>query len=258
MNKQEERLDFLIEVLIKELYPNDKILLPTDIINKKRLFRSLVNIRPPKNMSADFLIVQDEYLQEENKNKGIVDILDLTPIKKDIYLWRGDITILKVDGIVNAANSKMLGCFVPEHKCIDNAIHTFAGIQLRNECNDIMNLQNEDEKTGKAKITPAYNLPSKYILHIVGPIIYNKLTDLECKQLENCYNSCLKLALVKGLNSIAFCCISTGEFRFPNDMAAKIAVKTVEKFKKETKSNIKIVFNVFKEIDYNIYEELLK
>lgn len=258
MEKQEKKLDFLLVELIKEIYPNKEIELPKNIEDKKKLYRSLVNIRLPKNIDEKFLKVQNEYLQEENKIRGIVDINDLKEIQKDIYLWKGDITTLKVDGIVNAANSKLLGCFIPGHHCIDNAIHTFSGVQLRNKCDEIMKTQGSDEETGKAKITLGYNLPCKYILHTVGPIIYNELTEFQCKQLESCYKSCLELALENKLESIAFCCISTGEFHFPNDIAAKIAVKTIKKFKEKNNTNIKIIFNVFKDIDYNIYKELLQ
>jgi O-acetyl-ADP-ribose deacetylase (regulator of RNase III) len=174
-----------------------------------------------------------------------------------ISIWQGDITRLQADAIVNAANSQMLGCFAPCHSCIDNAIHSAAGIQLRDECYRIMKAQGHEEPTGSAKITNGYNLPAKYVIHTVGPIVYGKLTKKEEKQLESCYKSCLHLAEKKGLGSIAFCCISTGEFHFPNDRAAEIAVKTVEEMLPNCKHIKKIVFNVFKDADYQIYKKLL-
>ncbi|MDE7076924.1 MAG: protein-ADP-ribose hydrolase [Clostridia bacterium] len=226
--------------------------------NKPRYFRALVNVRAPKAASQEFLRIQDGYLQEELRRKGITDIADLSPVAPGIYLWKGDITTLKCDGIVNAANSQMLGCFCPNHGCIDNAIHTFAGVQLRQECAEIMREQGREEGTGQAKITRAYNLPCKYVLHTVGPIVYGGLTERHEKQLADCYRSCLALADKNGLQSIAFCCISTGEFHFPNDRAAQIAVSTVEEYRRQTGSAIKVIFNVFKECDYEIYARLLK
>lgn len=253
---QNEKLKYLIEYLLSEIKQSGKI--PADTDGRKRLFRALVNIRPPKPASAEFLRVQDEYLQEELRLKGITYVSELVPLKPDIYLWKGDITTLCCDGIVNAANSQMLGCFCPNHGCIDNAIHTFAGVELRRECSEIMRSQGYDEPTGQAKITGAYNLPCKYVLHTVGPIVCGELTEKHEKLLADCYRSCLTLADKKGLKSIAFCCISTGEFRFPNERAAKIAVRTVEEYKRLTKSGIKAIFDVFKDYDYEIYERLLK
>ena len=202
--------------------------------------------------------MQDEYLQEKITKKGIVDINNLNPIQKGIYLWQGDITTLRCDAIVNAANSAMTGCYVPNHRCIDNAIHSFAGVELRLECDEIMNRQGHGEPTGQAKITNAYNLPCKYIIHTVGPIISYKLTSEDCELLASCYRSCLNLAAKNNLESIAFCCISTGEFHFPNDKAAQIAIKTVEEFMKKDTSVKKVIFNVFKDMDKEIYRELLK
>ena len=225
--------------------------------NKPRIFRALVNVRAPKAASKEFLNVQNEYLQEELMRKGITDISDLSPAAPDLYVWQGDITTLKCDGIVNAANSQLLGCFCPNHGCIDNAIHTFAGVQLRYECAEIMKAQGYEEPTGKAKITKAYNLPSKFVLHTVGPIVYGELTKEHEELLASCYRSCLALADEKGLESLAFCCISTGEFHFPSKRAAEIATQTVMQYKRETGSNIKVIFNVFKEYDYAIYKKLL-
>lgn len=250
-----ERLKYLIEYLLSE-QRQSSVELPPLIDEQKRLFRALVNVRLPKEASKEFLRIQDEYLQEELRLNGITDILELTPVKSDIYLWKGDITTLKCDGIVNAANSQMLGCFCPNHYCIDNAIHTFAGIQLRQECAEIMKAQGHEEPTGQAKITKAYNLPCKYILHTVGPIVYGGLTEKHEKQLSDCYRSCLELSDENNLQSLAFCCISTGEFRFPNERAAEIAVHTVNEYKQQTQSKIKVVFNVFKEIDLEIYARL--
>jgi O-acetyl-ADP-ribose deacetylase (regulator of RNase III) len=201
--------------------------------------------------------VQDKLLQGLLREKGITDVNDLTPIRDNLYRWRGDITTLKADAIVNAANSAMLGCFVPCHACIDNAIHTFAGVQLRNECAEIMARQQHPEPTGQAKITKAYNLPSQYVLHTVGPIITGALTRGDCDLLASCYRSCLELAQEHKLRSVAFCCISTGEFRFPNESAAEVAVQTVSDFLNKSGSGMKVVFNVFKEIDFKIYKRLL-
>lgn len=254
MTQTEKRL-FLIEYLFSER--GEEMSIPADEYNQKRLLRSLFNIRMPKDASEDFLKIQDEYLQEENRRKGITDIADLQPIKKDIYLLQGDITTLKCGAIVNAANSQMLGCFRPCHGCIDNAIHTFAGIQLRNTCNTIMQKQGHNEPTGRAKITPAYNLPCKYVIHTVGPIVQGYLTENDCELLKSCYLSCLKLAEKNGVESIAFCCISTGVFGFPQREAAKIAVDTVTEYKARTGSDIKVIFNVFKNDDLEIYREVL-
>ena len=212
----------------------------------------------PEPVTEEFLTVQNAYLQEESRKKGITALSDLEPVQKEIYLWRGDITALQCDAIVNAANSQMLGCFVPCHGCIDNAIHTYAGVQLRLECSERMKQQGHEEETGRAKITKAYNLPCRYVLHTVGPIIHGGLTQKDKELLASCYQSCLKLAERNGLKSIAFCCISTGEFHFPNDKAAQIAVETVNRYKEQAHSKIEVIFNVFKELDYNIYRELLR
>lgn len=254
--KQTERRVYLIEYLLAER--GERIEIPNDAYNQKRLLRSLFNIRMPKETSEDFLQIQDGYLQEENRRKGITDIADLQPVQDDIYLWQGDITTLRCDAIVNAANSQMLGCFRPCHGCIDNAIHTFAGVQLRRNCNEIMQKQGHNEPTGQAKITPAYNLPCKYVLHTVGPIVSGRLTEEHCELLKSCYLSCLKLAEENGCKSIAFCCISTGVFGFPQREAAQIAVDTVKRYKEENHSDIKVIFNVFKDDDYAIYNEILR
>ena len=252
---QAERRLYLIEYLLSE--SGERIGIPTDEYNQKRLLRSLFNIRMPKDTSAEFLKIQDAYLQEENRRKGITDLADLEPVQDGIYLWQGDITTLQCGAVVNAANSQMLGCFNPCHGCIDNAIHTFAGIQLRRDCNEMMHEQGHDEPTGQAKITPAYNLPCKFVIHTVGPIVIGKLNEQHCELLKSCYLSCLKLAEENGVDSIAFCCISTGVFGFPQREAAQIAVETVKEYKKENRSNIKVIFNVFKDDDLSIYRNIL-
>lgn len=254
---QDKKRQYLITELLNEQPEYADISIPKNETEQKKLLRALFNVRLPLPISDDFLKVQNEYLQEEIAQKGITSIDDLEPVKPDIYLWQGDITTLKCDAIVNAANSQMLGCFCPNHGCIDNAIHTFSGVQLRLKCVEIMQKQGESEETGKVKITPAYNLPCKYILHTVGPIVTGKLTDRDCELLRSCYRSCLALADEYKLNSVAFCCISTGEFHFPNNKAAKIAIETVSEYKKLTNSKIKVIFNVFKNSDYEIYRELL-
>ncbi len=255
---QNEKRKYLIEYLLKEDLNYNDVGLPNDIEEQRKLLRSLMNIRQPKEVSEQFLRIQDRYLKGEIESKGITDIADLKPIRDNLYLWQGDITTLKVDGIVNAGNNRLLGCFTPLHKCIDNAIHTFAGIELRLCCDEIMKEQNTPEPTGKCKITSAYNLPSKYILHTVGPIINNELTREDCELLASCYRSCLEVAKENKLESIAFCCISTGEFNFPNHTASKIAIETVKEFLINNKSEMKVIFNVFKDEDYEIYRGQLK
>lgn len=281
---QEQRRIFLITELLKENdraveanfgYSNatgtDKI--PTDEKSQSALLRALMNIREPREISTEILAVQDEYLQELSRERGITDLFNLKPVKTfypqnnnsagyEFYLWQGDITTLKVDAIVNAANSQLLGCFSPLHSCIDNCIHTYAGIQLRLACNKIMQEQGYPEPTGSAKITHAFNLPIKFVLHTVGPIINAKsgavsVTNDEQNLLANCYKNCLKKASEQNLTSIAFCCISTGVFCFPSKLAAVIAVKTVKDWlNKNTSSVKKIVFNVFEDSDLEIYKEI--
>ena len=255
---QTERRKYLISALLKEQPQYSKIEIPSIEQEQKTLLRSLFNIRMPIPVTDEFLTVQDAYLQEETRQKGITALSDLEPVQKGLYLWRGDITALQCDGIVNAANSQMLGCFCPNHGCIDNAIHTFAGVQLRLACAKLMNRQGHEEETGRAKITPAYDLPNRYILKTVGQIIQGRLKKKDKELLASCYRSCLELAEQNGLKSIAFCCISTGEFHFPNEKAAQIAIETVKEYKEQMHSEIEVIFNVFKELDYNIYRELLR
>lgn len=254
---QMERRSYLIKELLREQPRYRAIDIPADIQEQKNLLRSLFNIRAPEPANPEFLKVQDEYLQTVTAEKGITDIEDLLPLQEGIYLWQGDITTLRCDAIVNAANSQMLGCFCPCHGCIDNAIHTYSGVQLRMACADLMRRQGYEEPTGSAKITLAYNLPCRYVLHTVGPIIQGRLTKKDEELLASCYRSCLELAGKNNVKSIAFCCISTGEFHFPNKRAAQIAVETVKEYKRHTNSKMKVVFNVFKEIDWRIYRELL-
>ena len=256
MNQAQRRL-FLIQSLLKERPQFSGIDIPTEADSQQQLLRGLMNIRNPEPIATDFLKIQDAYLQDETAAKGITDIADLTPIQPGLYLWQGDITTLKCDAIVNAANSGMTGCYIPNHRCIDNAIHTFAGVELRLTCEQLMERQGYPEPTGRAKITPAFNLPCKYVLHTVGPIISGRVTKEGEELLASCYRSCLELAAENGLESVAFCCISTGEFHFPNELAAQIAVETVKDFLKKQTSVKKVIFNVFKDLDKAIYEKLL-
>ena len=257
MNQSERRL-FLIQSLLKENPAYRDWGVPQGADDQKRLLRGLMNVRPAQDTDAKFLKTQDAYLQGETAAKGITDITDLTPIQPGIYLWQGDITTLRCDAIVNAANSGMTGCYVPNHRCIDNAIHTFAGVELRLACAKLMEQQGYPEPTGQAKITPAFNLPCRYVLHTVGPIIADAPTKRDCELLESCYRACLNLAAANNLESVAFCCISTGEFHFPNEQAAEIAVRTVKSFLHQPTSVKKVIFNVFKEIDKSIYARLLQ
>ena len=257
MNQSEKR-QFLIRSLLKERPEYRDMSIPTEPESQRQLLRGLMNIRAPQRIGADFLKIQSEYLQGEAAAKGITDIADLTPIQPGMYLWQGDITTLRCDAIVNAANSGMTGCYIPNHRCIDNAIHTYAGVELRLACAELMEQQGYPEPTGQAKITPAFNLPCKYVLHTVGPIIDGRVTRRDRELLSSCYRSCLELAAENSLESVAFCCISTGEFHFPNGQAAQIAVETVKQFMNRKTSVKKVIFNVFKDLDKSIYEKLLR
>ncbi|MCR5172857.1 MAG: protein-ADP-ribose hydrolase [Treponema sp.] len=257
---QEERRIYLIEELLKER--NESAQIPGDEKGQRDLLRALMNVREPLPVSADFLQIQDEYLQEVNRERGCTDVCDLKPSARNshLYLWQGDITTLKVDAIVNAANSALLGCFAPLHTCIDNCIHTFSGIQLRLACNELMQKQGKPEGTGLCKITPAFNLPCRYVLHTVGPIIQASVAPRDKVLLASCYRNCLEAAAENALESVAFCCISTGVFRFPAESAAQIAVKTVEDWliQNPEKSVKKVVFNVFGNKDLEIYQGILE
>lgn len=256
---QDERREYLIQYLLKEKIPFGRQNIPTDKQGQENLLRSLMNVRPPRPISNDFLKIQDEYLTERNIERGITDIDTLAPVKSDsrLYIWQGDITTLKCDAIVNACNSQMLGCFSPMHACIDNFIHTYAGMELRLKMHEIMAKQGHEEETGKAKITSGYNLPTKYILHTVGPIIQWKVTKEDEDLLASCYTECLKLAADTGVESIAFCCLSTGVFRFPQQRAAEIATNTVKQYLNKDSRIKKVIFNVFKDEDLKIYSGLL-
>jgi len=271
---QNERLLYLIEQLLQEdggrsgdslglsRASDGRFLISDDGETRQKVLRALMNIRGPYPVGDRFLEVQDAYLQQRNAERGVTELSDLQPSVRNgkLYLWQGDITTLAVDGIVNAANSALLGCFAPLHTCIDNCIHTYAGIQLRRACNEIMEKQGKEEGTGLCKITPAFNLPSKYVLHTVGPIISTVVTVREKLLLADCYTHCLETAADYGLESVAFCCISTGVFRFPADLAARIAVETVETWLAENngKSIQHVVFNVFGDKDRELYEKLLE
>ena len=256
MNQSERRM-YLIKELLKEQPGYRDMEIPANADAQRRLLRSLMNVRMAAPVDDGFLQIQDAYLQEENRKKGFVTLADMEELQEDIYFWRGDITRLAVGAIVNAANSGMTGCYQPCHNCIDNCIHTYAGMQLRSFCSEMMVEQGYAEPTGQAKITPAYNLPCQYVIHTVGPIVQGKLTQKDQDLLRSCYQSSLDLAEEKGIESIAFSCISTGVFCFPNARAAEIAVETVKEHKAQTGSDIKVVFNVFKEEDEGIYRRLL-
>ena len=252
---QTERRHYLLRELLKEKKEYADMEIPAEISSQKRLLRSLMNVRWAAPISEEFQRIQDAYLQEEKEKKGVVTLDMLEECQDGLYLWQGDITRLQVGAIVNAANSGMTGCYQPCHNCIDNCIHTFAGIRLRLECAGIMEKQGFPEPTGQAKITLAYNLPCEYVIHTVGPIVQGKLTAEHCRLLESCYRSCLEIAVQNGIDSIAFCCISTGVFGFPKQEAAEIAFKTVRGFLKS--QGIKVIFNVFGNEDYGIYRKIL-
>ncbi len=254
---QEERREFLIRELLKELPEQQQIPIPPETEDQKVLLRGLMNVRSPREISEKFLEVQDDYLARELQDRGVTGLRDLKPLQDGLYLWQGDITTLECDAIVNAANSGMTGCYIWNHRCIDNCIHSFAGIQLRLECAKRMQEQGHEEPVGSAKITMAYNLPCQYVIHTVGPIVTGPLTEENCRDLVSCYRSCLELAEQHWVQSLAFCCISTGEFHFPNRKAAELAVQTVKEYKQQTGSSMEVVFNVFKDEDRDIYAELL-
>ena len=257
--KQEERRIWLIRELQREMPQYQDIRIPVTEEEQWNLLRSLFNVRPPYPASQEFLKVQDEYLSELIRGRGIVDAESLPVSKLDprITLWQGDITTLRCDAIVNAANSALLGCWQPCHSCIDNIVHTLSGVQLRIKCNEIIQEQGHEEETGTAKITPAYNLPCKYVLHTVGPIISGPLRKEDCDLLADCYQSCLELAAGNNVRSVAFCCISTGVFHFPQQRAAEIAVETVRQFLETDSSIDRVIFNVFTDRDLAIYQRLL-
>ena len=245
-----EKLDQLLAILAPEME------LPATRPEKDWLFRALRNIWEPRELPEAYWALQDQYLREILAEKGVTRLSDLEEADNQIYLWQGDITTLEVDAIVNAANSQMLGCFIPHHACIDNAIHSQAGLQLRMACQHLMAEQSYPEPTGQAKLTRGYNLPASYVMHTVGPIIEGQVSQADQDLLVSSYQSCLELAAEKGLKSLAFCCISTGEFHFPNQLAAELALETVRRFLKNH-PQIKVIFNVFKDQDLVIYQDLL-
>ena len=262
---QEQRLDYLVEQFKADSDEYKDLQIPVDISGKQRILRSLMNIRMPQLMDEAVLHVQDEYLKERIRENGVVELLEIPVIKDNMSIWQGDITRLAVDAIVNAANSQMLGCFIPMHTCIDNCIHTFAGIQLRNECDRQMKIlkskygSNYEQPTAIPLLTDAYNLPTKKIIHIVGPIVNGMLTTKHEKLLADCYKNTLDLCRENELKTVAFCCISTGVFSFPNKRAAEIAVETVKQWLTENPGKIdRVIYNVFKDEDRGYYEELMK
>ncbi len=260
--EREQRLYRILRILLDERQEYRSIEIPTGLKAQQQLMRALLNVRLPQAVSREFIEDQNEELKEQLAEKGVVepDSIPTCPNRPYLRLWQGAITRLHVDAITNAANNQMLGCFVPLHGCIDNAIHSAAGVQLRLECQRMMETQGHPELTGCAKLTSGYNLPARYVLHTVGPIVSDGTpTSEQEKQLANCYHSCLQLADHHTLNSIAFCCISTSEFCFPNQQAAQIAVATVTDYLEiHPTTNIKtVIFNVFKDEDYLIYKQLL-
>lgn len=271
---QEERLKFLVEKFKEDSTNYRNMAVPKDQEGRRVVLRSLMNIRMPGDMDQETLKVQDEYLQERAREKGMVTLAAIPTVaealesghqhKDKLSIWQGDTTRLAVGAIVNAANSQMLGCFVPMHACIDNCIHTFAGVQLRSECNQYMNKmrkkygKNYEEPTGEAFLTKGYNLPAEYVIHTVGPIVETRLKDKHREDLKKCYLSIVECCLEHGIRSVAFCCISTGVFHFPNEDAAQIAVDTVSEFlDRHGEAFDRVIFNVFKDQDREIYEELL-
>lgn len=258
--RKKELLTLLVEELLQERSEEAPANATSNMHGLWDMFRALVNTRPPWPASSAFLNKQDELLQGMLAEAGIhaIDSATASPAHEQLALWRGDITTLAADAIVNAANSQMLGCWVPGHYCIDNAIHTFAGVQLRIECAHIMEAQGHEEPTGQAKITPAYNLPSKYVLHTVGPIANGNPTALHSTQLKSCYTNCLDLAAENNLHSVAFCCISTGVFGFPQEKAAPLAIEAVQRWLSQNKAAaMQVIFNVFSEADETTYKQLL-
>ena len=257
---QEDRCLWLIRALLDEMPEYRGTPVPALPHRRWQLLRSLMNVRPPVPASDEFLRIQDEYLRKLTREKGVTDASALEPCGSDprLCLWQGDITTLRCDAIVNAANSRLLGCFSPCHGCIDNIIHTMAGVQLRLACDALMRQQGHEEPTGRAKITPGFDLPARNVLHTVGPIIEDRVTPEDEALLASCYRSCLQLATEQGLHSVAFCCISTGVFRFPAGLAARIAVDTVESFLQGEQGIRQVIFNVFKDSDLQIYRSLLE
>lgn len=259
---QKERLKWMIHYLMQEKEVLDTVEIPKILPDNEAdlfiIWRGLINLRLPYSISEKFLEIQDIYLQEALKHKQVTTLAEIKEVQSQLYLWQGDITTLAVDAIVNAANSEFLGCFIPNHHCIDNEIQTKAGIQVRRDCYHIRQEQGHKEPVGKAKITSGYNLPASYIIHTVGPIAGGKASPVKAHMLAQCYQSVLSLADQHRLSSVAICCISTGEFGYPQEEAAKIAVETVRAYLQTTNSQIKVIFNVFLDSDLAIYQSLLR
>ena len=272
---QQQRLDYLVESFKDEAPEYRRVRIPDDTEGKQHLLRSLMNVRMPKPVSSELLSVQDTYLRGRALEKGIVNIAEIPtvreslgstdPVADKISIWQGDITRIAADAIVNAANSQMLGCFIPMHTCIDNCIHTYAGVQLRQDCARRMrSLRLEfgddyEQPTAVPMLTDAYNLPAKKVIHIVGPVVQYGLTPELEKDLADCYRNTLDICKENGLRSVAFCCISTGVFHFPNERAAEIAVQTVTEWLEADPENMdRVIFNVFKDEDRRYYENLLR
>jgi len=257
--------------LLTEGWADSNARIPEDAASKRHLLRTLMNLRPPLPARPELIELQDRFFTVERALSDITDPYRLpaiwetfgnvnVPFQNQLALWKGDITALAADAIVNAANSKLLGCFIPHHRCIDNAIHSSAGIQLRLECHEIMNRQEIDEPVGQSKITRGYNLPAKYVLHTVGPTIYGEVSAHDKAQLASCYTACLdQVVKCKDIQTIAFCCISTGEFRFPKNLAAQIAVNTVSHWLKKSNHQLdRVIFNTFTQEDYDLYANLFR
>lgn len=252
---KEKLVDELLGYLINEDERLENFEIPSNYIEKRNLLRGIINLRAPYPISEDILVLEDQLLQLELKEKEVTDESEIETREDCIALWQGDLTTLKIEAIVNPGNSALLGCFIPNHSCLDNQIHTFAGIRLRLVCNKIM--QGKEEKVGQAKITDAYNLPCDYVIHTVGPMITGNVTKKEEELLAKCYKSCLDLAKEKNIKTIAFPTISTGVFSFPKELASKIAVSTVKEYIKENPNTFdKIVFDVYEEEDKAYYDRL--
>lgn len=264
---QDERRHHLIAALQAERIAQGAapVPVPPGVPGQRSLLRALMNVRPPAPVAAETLAVQDAYLAERLRERGgtvdaanLPPVVAVDPVRSRISLWRGDITLLAADAIVNAANSQLLGCFVPGHHCIDNAIHTFAGMQLRLACAELMQEQGHEEPPGRVKVTPAFNLPSALVFHTVGPIVRDGApTARDRALLASCYRSCLEEATARHLDTLVFCCISTGLFGFPQREAARIAIETVADHLTSRDSNLKVIFDVFLDTDERIYQELL-
>ena len=252
----EQLIAYLLDVLPE--YRAEAAAVPMDERSRRYLLRCLMNVWDPRRKLPEaYFALEQQLLSVETREKEPVDVLALPEKEPGIALFQGDITRLSADAIVNAANSQMLGCFVPGHSCIDNAIHSAAGLRLRAACYELMKAQGHEEATGQAKITPGFALPARYVMHTIGPIVRDRVTEKHRQQLRSCYRSCLELARKHQLRSIAFCCISTGVFHFPRREAAEIAVNEVRQYQKTHDDAPRVIFNVFQDEDCDIYEDIL-